>query len=225
MERAQLRMRLGRFAEALPDVERCTALTPRESAAWLDLALVNLHLEHEAAYRSACREMLKRFGETRQPDAAARTAAACLLAAEPVAERPVLSRLTSVGLPLNDTSPKPPVLAFVRPLMMYHAANYRAALQGINAVHSTASVYVEPIRGMLLAMCNHRLNLSPMASRWMRVYAQTVLPPARFPRPGEDDLLDPESYMTMAILHREAARLVAETSQSGATQPTASPPH
>jgi serine/threonine protein kinase/tetratricopeptide (TPR) repeat protein len=80
--RAETLARRGRWKEAAADMSKVIELNPEDHDPWYFLA--HLHLRNGAidAYRQHCEQMLKRFGRTKLPVIAERTAKACLLIPE-----------------------------------------------------------------------------------------------------------------------------------------------
>src|SRR5438132_1548413 len=80
------------------DYTRAIQLAPDAHSGWYELAAVRLQLGDRDGYRRHCREMLRRFGRTTDPFEAERTAKACLIVPDTVAEREQLVRLTEQAL-------------------------------------------------------------------------------------------------------------------------------
>ncbi len=77
-ERAQLRARLGRWTEAAEDFAAGLALDPGDHFNWYRAGFLCLQLRDIDGYHRHCREMLRRFGDTRDPMIAERGAKLCL---------------------------------------------------------------------------------------------------------------------------------------------------
>ena len=84
--------RLGRWDEAQAEIGRAAELDPGNQWYMFHASVLQLRAGDLAGYRRVCREMLKRFGDTRKPEVAERTAKTCLLAPDAVADlAPVLT--------------------------------------------------------------------------------------------------------------------------------------
>ena len=84
--------RLGRWDQAQAEIGRAAELDPGNQWYMFHASVLQLRAGDLAGYRRVCREMLKRFGDTRKPEVAERTAKTCLLAPDAVADlAPVLT--------------------------------------------------------------------------------------------------------------------------------------
>jgi serine/threonine protein kinase/tetratricopeptide (TPR) repeat protein len=72
--------RLGQWGKAAAAFQRAVELSPNDRMEWCAAAALRLRGGDVAGYRQACRELVKRFGRTDDPEAAAFIARACTLA-------------------------------------------------------------------------------------------------------------------------------------------------
>ena len=231
MERAELKMRSGHFKSAWTDLKQCVQLAPQNEVAWFDLALLDLYLSQEEVYRADCRQMLSRFAETKAQDAAERTAIVCLLSPTFELDRAVINRFIVAAHPDKDAPLAVSWMAFDRALLAYRTGEYRGAYQILNLTEnpnsSGASIYFEPIKNLLETINGEHLNLQKGTAASIRRYSRIVQSANHFPHLGNDDLVDPEGYMIMVILHREAVpgalTLESITGSAAASQPASQP--
>jgi tetratricopeptide (TPR) repeat protein len=84
---AQDYARLGRWDQALAATDKVAELAPDDHCRLCKAAALHLHTGDLAGYRRICREMLERFGDTKDPEVAGHVAMACLLMQDAVADR------------------------------------------------------------------------------------------------------------------------------------------
>jgi serine/threonine protein kinase/WD40 repeat protein/tetratricopeptide (TPR) repeat protein len=101
--RGVLRARLAQWKEAAADLAAAVELDPDDPNTYYHLVGVLLWLGDRDGYRHHCQEMLRRFGGTTDPYVAERTAKACLIVPDTVADRESLVRLTERALAAGDT--------------------------------------------------------------------------------------------------------------------------
>jgi tetratricopeptide (TPR) repeat protein len=118
----------GLVNEAVDCFIKLTQLNPDNHAAAVRAAFVLLVNNDRAGYEAVCRQMLDRFGATRDGDAARRTCWACLTASPPVGDIEQLVQLADLAV--HRTPQSEGRLAFrERGLAAYRAGDWQAALE------------------------------------------------------------------------------------------------
>jgi tetratricopeptide (TPR) repeat protein len=200
LRQSDLKMRLGLFKEAAPEIDRVTQLTPQNHWAWYLKTCLCLYLGDEPGYRAACQQMLDRFRNSTSAQELARTAKACALSAKSPCDVETLLSLAQKAEERSQGSP--PMLPWV--LLTRGLAEYRAgsvAIPRINLIQPSPSIYFEPTKELLLGAVWAQNNSQPQARTNLNRFMKSVS--GRFPRPGVRDLEDPQDYMVMQILRRE----------------------
>jgi tetratricopeptide (TPR) repeat protein len=95
IERTHYLARTAQWPEAAKAIARVAELDPQDHLTWYFQAQLRVHLGDLEGYRQDCREMLKRFGKTKDLETARRVAIACLLAPQELEE------LSAAVLPLK----------------------------------------------------------------------------------------------------------------------------
>jgi serine/threonine-protein kinase len=150
-------MQLGRGEEVRLAWQKALEANPPEHDAWFGYAELCLFLGHEEEYRRACRALLDRFGATRDPFIAERTARSCLLL--PPAEDDLR---TAAALVDRAVAPVPPEHERGRPYFLFvqGLAEYRQGRpdKAIALMEGPASWVLQPAPRLVMAMAQHRLG-------------------------------------------------------------------
>ena len=85
--------RLGRWDQALAAMDKAAELAPGDPWNPFRAAALHLHTGDLAGYRRVCRDMMKRFGDTKDPGVADLAAKTCLLLPDAVADRDRVGKL------------------------------------------------------------------------------------------------------------------------------------
>ena len=218
LRRANLKMRLGQFNEAIPDIDRLIEKTPDDHWPWYLKACLSLYLGDEDGYRKTCEQMLKKFGKSDNPRELARTAKACLLSANPVEDPEALRKLATSAAKRNAGSPQmEPWAVLTQMLALYRTGN--GFPNGINTIQGNTSIYFQPTRDLLLAAAFLQKNETLAARNRLTVFSRSTS--GRFPRAEATDLQDPQDYMVLQILRREFEPMILSgRSTAPTTRPT-----
>jgi serine/threonine-protein kinase len=190
----KLLLKLGRCAEARPVWKEELAAKPARHDDWFGYAELCLFLEDEAEYLRARRELLARFGETRDPQVAERVGRACLLLpatedelrqAAALAERAPAGWLTKHRL--------------ARGLADYRRGQWKDALAAVRGEAATPGEPVGTIALLITALTRHRLG--------QQVEARETLAGAVASRDWSEPATDPNTWIAH-VLRREAEALV-----------------
>src|SRR5262249_27922542 len=121
----------GRWQETALAMDRVIALSPSDHWAWYVSAPLRLELGDKEGYRQLCREMLKRFGKTKDSTIAERTAKATLLLPTSSKDLDLAAGLAEVGLLPDGPGP---FAALAKGLAEYRQGNYSAAEKRVSKI-------------------------------------------------------------------------------------------
>jgi tetratricopeptide (TPR) repeat protein/tRNA A-37 threonylcarbamoyl transferase component Bud32 len=123
-ERASFYTRLGLWEAANRDLAQAFALQkPAAHRPWYDRAILCQYLGDAAGYQEACAQMLARFGDGRDPEAAIWTSKTCSLAPGAVADATVLAPLAEKAAKARDSHQ-----TYVVGCALYRAGQHEAAV-------------------------------------------------------------------------------------------------
>jgi WD40 repeat protein/serine/threonine protein kinase len=215
LRRGFLRARMGRWLPAADDYTRAIELAPDIHSGWYELAAVRLQLGDLDGYRRHCREMLCRFGGTADPFEAERTAKACLIVPDTVAEPEQLVRLTERALTATHPQWAHPWFLLSRGLAESRAGRPRQAIDWIREAQqqSEGTPPVFAAQGQLcLSLAYHQLREAERAREALGAAVQII--DHQLPKADSGDLGDGWlDWVFCQVLRREAEALLggAET--------------
>jgi len=155
-------MQLQKWEEARVEWQQVLALEPPEHEAWDGYAEFCLYLGNEAEYRRVRTELLKRFGNSTDPQMAERTGRACLFL--PAADDELRQATILVDRALSADRATfgwcMPYFRFAKALSEYRAGRLETTLTLLDA--DTIGV-LGPAPRLLLAMVQHRLGKADAA--------------------------------------------------------------
>ena len=193
---------LGRLVE----YARATAVLPGDEALWHRRALVCLQLGDGKGYRSACVELLDRFGKTSRADVGARVVRVWALAAAPGLD-------PGQALPLAERMRA----SFPRSCTSHHSLGgllYRAGRFDDAVTRLTEAVKLHgndgtPADWLFLAMAHHRLGRADEARKWLDKASRWIESHwAAEPGPAARQSSSWQLRLELRLLHREAMTLV-----------------
>jgi tetratricopeptide (TPR) repeat protein len=123
-----------------------------------------LHLNRLAAYRDACRELVRRFGETENPVTANNVAWACALGPDAVAD---LKRCVKLAERAVADDPNDYACLNTLGAILYRAGAVEAAIDKLNEAMKTQGEGGTYGDWLFLAMAHHRLDHPEEAARWL----------------------------------------------------------
>jgi WD40 repeat protein/serine/threonine protein kinase/tetratricopeptide (TPR) repeat protein len=217
LSRGVLRGRRGWWKRAAEDYARAIKLDPDAHDAWYELAAVRLRLGDLDAFRRHCQDMLRRFGRMTDPYKAERTAKACLIVPDTVADVKQLVRLTEQALRGTENEWGHPWFLLSRGIAEYRAGRPRPAIGWIEKARKRFPGPASPVYGTLgqlfLAMAYHRLNEPDKARAALREASEIM--DRRLPKADSGDLgefwLD---WVFCQTVRREAQALIGAAAGS-----------
>ena len=147
----------GRWDRAAETASQVAQLEPNLPTRWYDYAIARLAANRSDDYRNTCTLMLARFGDTRDPDVAARVLYACVPSPNALPEPSKLLRLAELAT--NERKGNFRLLGAAR----YRAGQFADAIDALDEAASEA-----PRRGwdwFFLAMAHHRAGHTDDAQR------------------------------------------------------------
>jgi WD40 repeat protein/tetratricopeptide (TPR) repeat protein len=142
IERGSLRARLGRWKEAADDLAAGLRLDPNDHRNWYVSGAVSLQLGDRDGYRRACQEMLRRFGNTRDPMIAERTAKLCFVWPEAAGDLARPLRLAEEAASGTERHNLAPFFQAVKGFADYRAGRYE---QSLDPLQKSAERLPDPI--------------------------------------------------------------------------------
>jgi WD40 repeat protein/tetratricopeptide (TPR) repeat protein/tRNA A-37 threonylcarbamoyl transferase component Bud32 len=170
-QRGFVHVQQGQWDKARTDFRNAVALDPADLQVGCQYAVLCLQAGDKAGYRRACADLLRRFGETRDPQTANAVVWVCALAAEAVADptQPVrLAEKAAARVPGKYESCKALGAA------LYRAGKPQAAVnklkEGLALYGGGGAVW----DWLFLAMAYHRLGRPDEARVWLNKAARLI---------------------------------------------------
>jgi hypothetical protein len=185
-------------------------LSPADHLRWYLLGTLCLAADDDEGYRRVCREMVKRFGDTGDPNVAERTAKLSMLKADAGLDAGVLAKLADRAIAGTEKHGDYRWFALVKGLAEYHAGRHAEAVDWVGRhARSATGPHIDGIAFAIVAMSQHRLGRAEEAKAAL-TSARTVL--ARMPDPakGQPFLGDWPDWVQCQELCREAESLAKE---------------
>ena len=205
--RANYYGRRGQWQQAGEALAKAIDLDPSDHVAWFHNAAVRLQFGDVEGYRRACREMLTRFGRTKDPNIAERTAKTCLLAPDAVSDLKPVTALAEQALTGTEQAWAYSWFLLARGLADYRNGRFRGALTWIEKCLAADSkrrpVPLDATAGLIAAMAHHRLGRPERAAealgKAVKLWEQ---------QPAGDLGPDWDDWLRFQLLRREAEALV-----------------
>jgi tetratricopeptide (TPR) repeat protein len=179
---------------------------------WIYVAPV-LAIGDREGYRRLCREMLKRFAETQEPDTAARIAKSYLLLPEFIPEMEKACRLADRAVSLGKNHPSLVWFLHCKGLADYRRGNFRAAIEGLEPILPADGVGFPRLTiaiHVVLAMSRYQQGEEQAArkhlARVAKLLDQNLIDPVRSPL-QKDSRYDTD-WAIAWLLYREAQMLI-----------------
>ncbi|HLW68288.1 MAG TPA: tetratricopeptide repeat protein, partial [Gemmataceae bacterium] len=194
----------GQWREAVDAVDRLSQLDSGNEWNWYQSATLHMQIGDVEGYRRACREMLKRFGNTEKPDSEVRITMACLLAPEAVGDfKAVLKLVDRAGQRADKNEPNRRIL-LAKGLAEYRAGRVTESIGWLTRTSPKSDgASVDATAFAVLALAHHRLGHFTQA-RAALACAHAILA-ARLPNPAKGRYFggDWQDWLHSQILCRE----------------------
>jgi eukaryotic-like serine/threonine-protein kinase len=213
LRRGFLHARLGQWKPADDDYTRAIELDPDAHDGWYELAAVRLQMGDLDGHRRHCQDMLRRFGRTSDPFRAERTAKACLIVPDTVADREQVVRMTEQALQLPlSTDQKWAYTWFLvsRGMADCRAGRPRQAIdwieKGLQQSEGTPPVY-EALSRLFLSMAYHQLKENDKAREALGEAVRVI--DQKLPKAESGDLEDSWlDWVFCQVVRRETEKLI-----------------
>jgi serine/threonine protein kinase/tetratricopeptide (TPR) repeat protein len=209
-DRGALYAREGQWEKAAADYAAALKANPEDHFLWYQCAPLWLQLGNQEAYRRHCQEMLRQFGETKDPVIAHRVAKVCLLSPEAVGDRTLVSRLAERAVTGTEQHVIYRNFLETRNLAHFRAGEFDRAIRFFPAFRQFRSL--SPVKAhlhLVLAMAHHRLGHADEAIKAL-AQARAIMEHDEFPRLERHNLNDDwHDWLMAQLLRREAEALIA----------------
>jgi serine/threonine protein kinase len=163
----------GEFAQAAVDYEQALRRDPSNQWWWYQSACLRVQLGDAEGYKSHCLELLRRFAEDPNPMIGERTAKACLLRSDPVADANTLSAMVDRSLARSEGHPLRGWFELAKGVAEYRARRAESATEWLERSlrHGGMSPQGTGTAWVVLAMAYHECGRAEDAAD---VYARGV---------------------------------------------------
>jgi WD40 repeat protein/serine/threonine protein kinase/tetratricopeptide (TPR) repeat protein len=207
--RVQQLARRARWREAEAALARVIELDPSDHVAWHHQAVLLLELGDAKRYRQACREMLARFGRTRDPNVAERTAKTCLLVPHALTDlRPALE-LADLAVTGTQKHADYRWFLLVKGMAEYRSGRFADAIVRLRKTVAEGgdALYCDALARLFLAMAQQRLGQADEARKTLDKARARI--ERTFPKPDGEGLDEAWSdWLRCRIVLREAQELI-----------------
>jgi Tfp pilus assembly protein PilF len=220
--RAELKVRLGRWAEAATDASLALALQPLKDSSFCTLAALLVKSQNRPAYEQLRKTLLAAFANTTDIYVADQVAKACLFAPPSEADLPVIARLADMPVTLGSGDVGAmPFFEVCKALSEYRQGHFAEAVEWARKPLEVAGNYVHPHAYAVLAMAHWRLGEKEEAQA-MFAKGEALAPPTMPSAISEDPGNGWLAWLFARVSLDEAAVLLQPRPQDG-TFPTESP--
>jgi len=215
-DRAQAYAVLAQWDKAAADSAKVVEPIPQGAELWMQRASYHLQAGDTAAYRAACKQMLERFGQTKDPITAHQIALSCLLIPQAVDDEKLVLQLAEQSL---AGAPDDPWCLITLGAALYRAGQYDAAadLGPIAKISLDDRFWSSGKDGgpllawLVLAMAHHRLGHTDEARSWLDKAVQRMDKESAAKEIGPLRLQSHVWAMCL-VLRREAQELLSKAS-------------
>ena len=201
--------RLGRWDQAQAAIGKAAELDPGNHWYVFHATVLQVRAGDLAGYRLACREMLKRFGDTGQPEVAERTAKTCLLVPDAVADLAPVLRLADRAVTGTEKSSNYHFFLFCKGLAEYRAGRNAEAIHwGERLAPDAGGSHLDAAAFAVLAMAQHRLGRREQALAALDKAEAIVAKKMADPGSGRPFGSDWDDWLRCGILLDEARKLM-----------------
>jgi eukaryotic-like serine/threonine-protein kinase len=151
---------LGQRDQAVVYTGKLIPLRPSDNILWMTHASFLLRAGDTKGYRLACKEMIDRFGHTKDPFIAHRVAWTCLLLPDAVSDQKLLMELAQRSV---DGAPRDPWTGMTLGLAHYRAGQFEQAVKALQPYAEMSWCQIQV--SLILAMAHERLGKGEEASR------------------------------------------------------------
>jgi WD40 repeat protein/serine/threonine protein kinase/Flp pilus assembly protein TadD len=209
-EKARLDDARGRWREAVKAWDKVVELDPSDHWAWYQCAPLHLHLGDVDDYRRLCRDMLRRFGQTDNPILAERTAKACLLLPDAVADQQLVQQLAQRTVTGTEKHAFYGFFRLVKGIAEYRAGHWEEAIHSLEDSQkypTTSTRQYKMLSGLFLAMAHHHRGRAGEARQAFRQATDLLDADIRKWKPEDANMGNHDWFLAM-IIRKEAEALL-----------------
>ena len=207
--------RLGRWDQALAAIGKAAELDPGNQWYMFHATVLQHQTGDLAGYRRVCREMLKRFGDTRKPEFAERAAKTCLLVPDAVADLAPALALADRAVTGTEKSGNYHYFVLAKGLAEYRAGrNAEAVSWEERLAPNVGGRDVDASAFAVLAMAQHKLGRREQAVAAFDKAEAVVAKRMADPGAGRPFGRDWDDWLRCRILLDEARKLVKTDSRA-----------
>jgi tetratricopeptide (TPR) repeat protein len=209
LQRAEQRVQARQWQKAAEDFAAALRIHPEEHWHWFRSASLWVWVNDRAAYRRHCEEMLRRWGETSDVVLAERTAKACLLAPDAVADMTPVFQLAQRGVTGTEAHQAYRWFLLARGLAHYRAGEFAQSLERLGkSVAPDRALGINAAALFVTAMAHQRLGQAA-AAREALDKGREILEQEGIPTLESGELgAGWHDWLNCHILRREAERLI-----------------
>jgi len=203
--------RQGRWAEAAAAYRRATELAQDDHWNWFMSATLELSAGDTDSYRRVCRQMLERFGDTADPVVADRTAKACLLAPDAVADSNAVQKLAERSVTGTDKHEFYRWFVLTKALAEYRAGRHEDATRWLKKFDPDPAGGTPDATAFAL-QATARQHLSEAAEARKALSAAQKIMATNMPKTEKSGRFGDDwfNWLHAQFLCREAEKLLAE---------------
>jgi eukaryotic-like serine/threonine-protein kinase len=210
--RARVHENASRWEPATSDLVRAIELGGTAYNPWYERALVALAMKDAARYRSACEDMLKRFGNADDPETAQFVAWTCSLSPGAVAD---LHPAVALAAKAAQSNPKSAQYETTRGAVLYRSGRFEEAVQALeqadHLLESAKDAATSPLyTWFFLAMAHQRAGHREESKKWLNKACEEMNNALKAHEAGTAKLLW-NRRLTLEILRREAESVATST--------------
>ncbi len=207
--------RLGRWDQAQAEMGKAVQLDPGNHWYMFHVTVLQIRAGDLAGYRRVCREMLKRFGDARQPEVAERTAKTCLLVPDAVADLAPVLRLADRAVTGTEKSSNYGFFVMAKGLAEYRAGRNAEAVNWVERLTRGAGNHDSDVAALaVLAMAQHQLGRREQACAALDKAEAIVAKKMADPGAGRPFGRDWDDWLRCRILLDEAGKLLKKDSRA-----------
>jgi tetratricopeptide (TPR) repeat protein len=193
-ERASIEGRFGRFRGAADDFGKAIALDPERHDNWYYRVCLLAYLGDDNEYRTACHDMLKRFGGASDVDIIDRTA----------------NRALQI---VGDDTNKRAWMNLCKGMALYRRGQYAASVQSLEVALEPMNIGRHSMAELFLAMAHQQLGKADLARADLESAKQMMDRDFHNAEDGDASLDGLENWLMIQVARAQAEAICSETTR------------
>jgi len=212
--RADVLALLGRWEEVAEDFPKYVEDARHSTSIWSRHALLRLHVAGVGEYRRVCRELMERFGETKEPSLANSLAWSCALGPKAT---PDMARCVALAEMAVAAKPEEAFIRNTLGAVLYRNGDFTAAVEQLNKSIELRGGGGVVEDWLFLAMSHHRLGHPDEARRWFEKATQWIGEHIGWdvPKSSSGAAFNWDSRLELMRIHKEAESLLSGSAPEG----------